>query len=418
MANTNPVQGKTYTVQSGDSLRSIAKRAYGDEMQWSRLYRANVSTLRSSDPSLVYPGEVLFIPLAQEALIARQAAAAARFSSRAKGTLTFLLAGQEYRVTTCRFKPSIDAMAASWIVDMPWRRGDDPAFDKLIKPSAYTASELYLGPELVATGRLYGTSPYMADDGCHVELECWDLTADLVDSTMSPPYELADSTLEQLAGTIIKPLGYGVKIDCKTGGAFDLPQIESSEKIGAFFQRLATQHGILVTRDEYGNVVFTRGASGAPVAAIEEPSPFPVKWQASFDGRKLYNSYSVKGQAGDASPIGSVAKDTAVPAIRQITYTQGDVDAGNVSTSAKWRRSRAICDACQLPFPVADWYDPKGNLWRPNTIVSVKSPTLFIDKPYNFLIRDVEYAFEDGGRSATLSLALPLDGETIKAPWE
>ena len=70
MSSINPIPGQTYTVRPGDSLRGLAKRAYGDEMQWSRLYRANVSTLRSSSADVIYPGEVLFIPLASETLVA------------------------------------------------------------------------------------------------------------------------------------------------------------------------------------------------------------------------------------------------------------------------------------------------------------------------------------------------------------
>lgn len=49
-----------YTVQSGDSLRAIAQRFYGNEMEYMRIFHANRDQL--NDPDLIHPGQVLNIP--------------------------------------------------------------------------------------------------------------------------------------------------------------------------------------------------------------------------------------------------------------------------------------------------------------------------------------------------------------------
>jgi nucleoid-associated protein YgaU len=54
------VPGTTYTVRSGDSLPSIAKRAYGDSKRWYDVYIANYEMLK--DPNVLRPGWVLRIP--------------------------------------------------------------------------------------------------------------------------------------------------------------------------------------------------------------------------------------------------------------------------------------------------------------------------------------------------------------------
>ena len=54
-----PTPGSNYTVQQGDSLFSIAQQAYGDGNQWPSIASAN----NISDPSLIYPGQVLSIPV-------------------------------------------------------------------------------------------------------------------------------------------------------------------------------------------------------------------------------------------------------------------------------------------------------------------------------------------------------------------
>lgn len=50
----------TYTVKSGDSLFKIAALKLGDGNLWPQIYQA--STLRSGNPDLIYPGEIVTIP--------------------------------------------------------------------------------------------------------------------------------------------------------------------------------------------------------------------------------------------------------------------------------------------------------------------------------------------------------------------
>ncbi|MCU1522103.1 MAG: transglycosylase [Arthrobacter sp.] len=54
-----PVSGKTYTVQSGDTLSKIAAQL-GVVGGWQQLADANTATI--SNPNLVFPGQVLRLP--------------------------------------------------------------------------------------------------------------------------------------------------------------------------------------------------------------------------------------------------------------------------------------------------------------------------------------------------------------------
>jgi LysM repeat protein len=51
---------RTYDVQSGDTLSSIAQKYYHDAKDWQWLYHENDKTL--SDPNLIYPGQDLYVP--------------------------------------------------------------------------------------------------------------------------------------------------------------------------------------------------------------------------------------------------------------------------------------------------------------------------------------------------------------------
>ena len=55
-----------YKVSKGDTLSTIAARSdiYGDAGKWKRIYEANKDAIK--DPSRVYPGQVLRIPILEE----------------------------------------------------------------------------------------------------------------------------------------------------------------------------------------------------------------------------------------------------------------------------------------------------------------------------------------------------------------
>ncbi|HBE27927.1 MAG TPA: hypothetical protein DDW25_03445 [Ktedonobacter sp.] len=58
-----PVPGKSYTVQSGDTLWGIAQRAYNDAEDWDTIY-SDTGNRRviGNNPNLIKPGQVLHIP--------------------------------------------------------------------------------------------------------------------------------------------------------------------------------------------------------------------------------------------------------------------------------------------------------------------------------------------------------------------
>lgn len=63
VARSNSGSTKTYTVQDGDCLVSIAEAQCGTYRKWRALYEANRNVLPVPDnPALIYPGLVLVIP--------------------------------------------------------------------------------------------------------------------------------------------------------------------------------------------------------------------------------------------------------------------------------------------------------------------------------------------------------------------
>ena len=53
---------KTYTVQKGDCLWTIAEKQLGDGYRWKEIYELNRDSIR--DPGLIYPGQEFVLPAA------------------------------------------------------------------------------------------------------------------------------------------------------------------------------------------------------------------------------------------------------------------------------------------------------------------------------------------------------------------
>ena len=58
--NNPPWEYEMHEVERGDRLQTIARKFYGDPLQWEKIYKANLDGI--DDPGLIYPGQQLRIP--------------------------------------------------------------------------------------------------------------------------------------------------------------------------------------------------------------------------------------------------------------------------------------------------------------------------------------------------------------------
>lgn len=60
-ASPAPAQNQTYTVKKGDCLWNIAKKFYGNGAKYTTIFNVNKGKIKNAN--LIYPGQVLTIPL-------------------------------------------------------------------------------------------------------------------------------------------------------------------------------------------------------------------------------------------------------------------------------------------------------------------------------------------------------------------
>jgi len=424
------IAGQQYTVISGDTLTGIAKQAYGDGSKWRLIWKANSTTLRSNDPNLIYPGEIINIPPSTlEKEIAEETGSDGDIviSGKEKDDFTVIIDGKEIPVEAGRVIRTMDTCADGWTASLQWDP-DDVDLYEVLRPGKYPKASVYLGGILVVDGLLYGVKTILSTDNQTVELTGWSYTADIVDTSIKPPYEQNKITLKDRAVELIEPLGIGVVFNADDADEqFERVTCEPEDKIFDHLAELATQRKVLISSTRQGDVLFCRANTNTkPVGSIEEGLPPYQTLEVDFDGRKRYNTYTVIGQSpqkrgrkGKDKKLVAIAKDNTVPRSRFVTYSVGESTVGNIQDTANWHRSKQISEALTLPLQVDTWYAPNNKLWEENTIISVVSKAMYVPNGFDFLIRSVEYIFSAEGTTATLNLIPPqaYTGENIIEPW-
>jgi prophage tail gpP-like protein len=406
-----PVQGKSYSVKSGDNLRKIATAAYGRESEWLRIYRANKDII-GDDPDFILPGQTILIP-AEEVI---QEALAPVLEIPDQKSVTVFLGGRELLTTQGRFAYSVDSMASSWNCDILWNPGDDPDLDTVTARGSYAESQIYFFGKLVGSGRLYTRTTRVNTDSITKNLVFYSHTKDIVDSSLSPHHpEYSKSTIKQIADDICKDLGFRAKFPDGPGGAFDLIEgIPAYETIGKFFQKLAAARGLFVSCDETSALVFQKiHDSGTPVAHIDMTGRIATQYETVYDDTLRFHNYVAVGQAGDGKIMHSRGFfDSQVPATRQFVFAAGDLDSAGLDGAAQWAMLKINLQAAEIKIPTDRWTDDNGDLWKPNTVVTLKSPVLDTPDARKYVIRGVEFAWTASTRSAQLSLVpiLSVDG--------
>jgi prophage tail gpP-like protein len=419
MSSRRAVQGEQYTVQDGDNLTLIAKSAYGDGKKWRLIWKANQTRLRSGDPNLIYPGEVITIPGDPLEKSLKQELRGNDLTGKDPNEYTLEIEGIEVPIVTARLVRTMDTVADGWSATVSWNTGD-PDLQPLLRPYRYPVTRVYLGGKLMVSGYLYTVSPSVDNDSRSIEISGWSFSADIIDSTVKPPYEQKKVSLRERATELVESLGLDVIYDAGEDEQFTRVTANPEDGIAAHLLRLSTQRGILMSSNSEGAVVFYRtDTTQKSVGTIQEGIPPFLGMSATFDGRKRFNVYKAIAQTRKRKKKTAVAKDDVVPKSRFRTFTANEATAGNIQTAADWKRSKQVADALTIPLSLQGWYAPNGELWQENTIVTVISETNFIPDGFDFLIKSVEYELNDKGNTSVLQLVPPqvYTGEPIVEPW-
>lgn len=422
--------GSPYVAKSGDTFKTLASRAYGDEALWDIIYDANIATT-ISDPGSpdfysIVPGTEVLIPKLPE-LKSSHIFIEERLTSPLnpefnKNAINIIVKNQLIEIIRGKILTSLDTMVDAWEIEMAWEFGLNPKIDKFLKPFSYSESFAYAGQNLLISGLVFDVSPQKSIRGSTLTLKGFSYGKNLVDSSVKPPYEYTWSTLKDILEIQTKGHNINVYINTDTGGRFDRVTTSEGQTVFTFLSKLATQRGVLITSTPSGDLQILKIADSKSVGILEEgitPLVTEEGWRAAYSGQNRFRTYEGVG-ASPGWPQKTATKiDEKVKVNRYKVFRVDDTTEGNIEQAITWKQSKIIADALTIPLSVIGWYAPDGSLWQKNTIVTIKAPSLFIPENYDFLIKSVEYISENGN-TARLHLVPPqvYTKEPVIEPWE
>jgi len=332
-------------------------------------------------------------------------------AGKQKDELTLVVENREIVISSGKLLKTMNTGSDGFSCLMPWQPKLDAKIDAITAKGSYSECMIYIAGKLQMTGILYYVKESYQKDGMSKELKIFTKTADMIDSTWQPPYEQSNIDIYDLCVKQADAFGITVALDNGVikGGKFSRITVDQTEKSFAQLSKVAAQRGLLLSCNEYGQLLIVKPNGGSrPVGTIFESNPNVDGYEAEYDGRKRYYQYEAITSSSQSTRtrVKQKAIDESVPVTRFLTFSTEESLPGEGLNAAEYRRNKTAAESLNLPFPVNSWYAPNEELWKPNTTVTVKNPVIS-ENGFTFLITQVEYDYKVNGTSAILQLIPP-----------
>jgi len=332
----------------------------------------------------------------------------------------FKLGGVSVPVSAATLIMTMDTAADGFSgVDVVINKDTEPDLYELIKAPRYAPVTINLDGELAFTGNLTKRARTRDKSRISTILGGFSSTFNFLDSHIPNRYEFNFQTLHDIATDLAKATATKVIFEADPGGQFFRKVANKGESAFAFLKPLAQIRSQLMSSTVKGELLFhTANTDGETVGTLEEGKSLLAKeFSIEFDDRNRFKTYKVFY----SSPFGRVSaiiSDDNINQPRHKILTADDIP-GTVEEAVAWQKNLSIIDALTIPVPVVGWNAPNGSQWKPNTLVTYKSETSFVEDGFTFLIRSVQFTINKTTKTAIVNIIPPnaYSKNAIVEPW-
>lgn len=322
----------------------------------------------------------------------------------------FQLDGENVPVESARLISAMDTATDAFSVDVVISQEDQPELYEKIKPYRYTPVTVSLEDELRLTGNLTQPTRSKTKSDLITTLNGYSKTFNFVDSQLLQSRQFFGiQSLHAIALQLAEQTATQVVIEAERGGSFYNRTARRGQSAFEFLAPMTQARSQVMSCTPEGALLFTTAnISDPPVGLIEESNPDSLlqkEYSVTFDGRKRFRNYKIVNQ----SPFGSssgLAVDENITQPRNVIINTSDVN-GQADEIANFQRNRAVMRAMSMPIGIVGWNAPDGSVLIPNTLITIKSETMFIPDGFTFLIRQVEYIYKKNDKSAIITVIPP-----------
>lgn len=337
--------------------------------------------------------------------------------------VTIEVGGQEYGGwESCSVEVTIEALARSWELSgsLGWPGEVSPV---RVRPGA--AAIVRAGGDRICTG--YVDQVSVSDgDSVRVSISGRSRTQDLVDCSILGAGTWRGRTIEAIAREIADEYSLDVVVTRETGP----PLVRVRADVGStgfeILDRICRLRGLLVTDDEFGQVVITRAAtSRADDRLVRGPGGNLLAGSScEADASGVYSEYRCKGQRASsdqdfgevaAHAVGSVEDDTLSRRRVLVVQPEGRADPSTCALRAGWEAATRLGKALKVSCAVQGWRQSSGRFWAPGEIVAVEHPVFGLD--LDLVLVSATFSQGPDGTRTSLELA-PVEGFEAWLPPE
>ena len=303
----------------------------------------------------------------------------------------------------------------------------NPDHLSIIQLGQYSEIEVESNGILLITGVLLDFSFQTAETKSLLNINGYSKTGVLEDTPISPenyPLQNDGLNLKQIAEKLVSPYGLNLIFDSvindKLLKVFPTTTANETQTIKSYLTELCIQRNILLTHSAAGELVFTEVKTNKQPFLnfdLTKKSYEGIDFSLSFNGQNLHSTIFVQKQAsinGGNASAAQINNPYVLNAFRPTVNRQTSGDDNDSDLYARQLLSKEL-RAIKLNITLSKW-EFDGVIIRPNDVVSIKAPELFLFKKTFFLIESVNYSANENGKTAILNCVLPevYNNEKIK----
>lgn len=245
------------------------------------------------------------------------------------------------------------------------------------------------------------------------------------------PLQTDGLTFREIAQRLISPFKLKMKVDEiarrdasqgitvteKADKKIDKSTAAESQNIKSYLTELAAQRNIVLSHNEFGDLLLTEANTAQKPILHFDSGLIGTNMSMSFSGQGLHSHITVIKQADDEG--GNAGEVTIANPYVPIVYrpkviTQTSGDDITIDETAK---NALAAELKNIVLTITtDRWEVDGKIIRPNNIVTVTDPELFIYQKTDWFIEEVSFTGDSKKTTAVLKCVLPevYNGKTPK----
>lgn len=265
-----------------------------------------------------------------------------------------------------------------------------------------------------------------------VALTGYSLCGVLEDCEIPPslyPLQMQGLNLRQIAQKLLSPFKLKLKVDGSVAGkaseVFEDVTAKESQTIKAFLSELATQKGIVLSHDADGNLLFTKAdTTKKPELDFDfsdgtKPSP---NMELSFNGQGMHSHITIIREADDEG--GNAGEETVRnPYVINTVYRPKVIkqSAGKDNDTPESAKLKLAAELKNIQLKITlDRWDINDKIIKPNTMISVLNPEVYLYKKSLWFVEGVNYKGNHESSTCELTCVRPevYNGQTPEYLWK